>query len=199
MTHAPSPLAEVLPEILHHWQTLAIREPWRRLPSGDHLHQLGELLRPLLHATGGAAGGEDSDDGIGAAHWHLAYTRCAAEIGRRRRDDGVPREALFGDFHLLRQAAWETLRDRLPGPTATDAILRIDVAISVCTRAALLGYHQRELGPLERWEGLVVEAAHASPLWPGDGTPRARRDGAPGNDGAPRDGGEHDDGVAAAR
>lgn len=157
MNPPPSRFTEVLPEILTHWQTLATREPWRRLPSGDHLHQLDALLRPLLHA----AGGED-----GETHWHVTYTRCAAEIGRRRRDDGVPREALFGDFHLLRQATWEAIRQRLPGEEASTVILRIDAAITVCTRAALLGYHRPELEPERRWQDLLEQATRDSPLWP---------------------------------
>ena len=157
MNPPPPPFTEVVPEILTSWRTLAAREPWRRLPSGDHLQQLGALLQPMLHAASG---------GDGATHWHEAYVRCAAEIGRRRREEEVPREALFGDFHLLRQAAWETLRERLPGEAASSAILRIDVAISVCTRAALLGYHYRELGPEQRWETLLEETTRESPLWP---------------------------------
>lgn len=159
MSTPETPNPELIPEILTNWQTLTEREPWRRLPSGDHVQQLGALLQPLLRAADG-----ESDD----RSCHEAYARLASEIGRRRRAQAVPREALFGDFHLLRQAVWVTLRERLPAEAASAAIMRIDVAISVCTRAALLGYHHTELGPEARWQALVAQVTRESPLWPRD-------------------------------
>lgn len=156
MTSPTTLRPDVIPEILTAWQALAAREPWHRLPTGDHLQQLAELLHPLLHVAGGG-----DDPGL-----HAAYTRIAAEVGRRRREDAVSREALFGDFHLLRHAVWATLRERVAGEAATLAIMRVDVAISVCIRAALLGYHQPEIGVGERWGELMEQVARESPLWP---------------------------------
>lgn len=132
-----------LPAIVDDLKGLAHEEPWLGLPPEDHLHALPELILGLVEAA------------ICEPRDLQARRQCvhaAAEHGVVRRAQRMEQDVVFVEYHLLRRVLWRHIATPSRDPKhVTLAILRIDAAISVATRASLLGYHRAELEERGEW------------------------------------------------
>jgi hypothetical protein len=142
--------------IMEDWQRLARAQPWYCLPGTDR----SGLLRDVLLGLVDAAICEPSDESA-----HRRKVSAAWKHGQRRRAQGVPEHLIFNEYHLLRQALWYYLITTF-GPTEeiTDAIMRVDVALTVATNASLWGYHKDEIDALGRWDEGMERIVQSSPL-----------------------------------
>lgn len=69
------------------------------------------------------------------------------------------------EYYLLRGAVWRYLRD-YPEVYAEVAsgILRMESAISLASRAALIGFHRRELGRQGSWPASLERMINGAPI-----------------------------------
>ncbi|MGH7662791.1 MAG: hypothetical protein ACRENI_00610 [Gemmatimonadaceae bacterium] len=142
-------------EILEDWQEATQEEPWLSLPREHRIDHLPAVVRGLIDV---ALCGPSSE----AAH--RAMVEASAKRGSDRRDQGTQQELVFTEHYLLRKAMQRYL-ERVAGPErASDALIRIDMAISLATRASLQGYHRRELERMDRWPAVLDLIVSESPL-----------------------------------
>jgi hypothetical protein len=128
-----------LAEVIVEWHAITGEQPWLSMPAEVRIDRLPELIRELS----GAALGNPSD--IGARHRALS---ASVAHGQDRRLHGFPDTLLLTEYYLLREALWRYIRRVAPYDEAGPAILHIDSAITLASRAALYGYHARELEEL---------------------------------------------------
>lgn len=148
-------LHEHIPEILVEWQSATAEEPWLSLPRADRVDYLPPVIRSLVDV---ALCGRSS---LAVIRAHLY---AAAAHGHDRREQGFAHDLLFSEYYLLRQAMWYYVRRLAPPLRASDAIMRIDEAITLSTRASLCGYYQPELERAGRWPAVMEELAADAPL-----------------------------------
>jgi hypothetical protein len=122
----------------------AAGQPWLSLPQGYSLDSLPDLILALANE----ALAEDPE-----AHVQKVWT--AVGHGQDRAETGFPETLLFNEYHLLRMAVWNFVRDSFPAGDAFHAIARIDAAITQATSASLLGYHRVALEKRGDWPGAV--------------------------------------------
>ena len=148
-----------VPEIVREWEQLVWDSPWMGLPRAHRINGLPDLIVGLVEASLG-----DPED----LERHRQKVAAAVEHGVQRRAQGVDEHLVLTEYHLLREAMWRYLRRRYgPSDAATEAIMRIDTAITLATRASLQGYYRDELEAAGRWEGIVDRLAVESPLLKG--------------------------------
>lgn len=139
-------LRDALPRILADWLELPREEPWLAMPAEHRVDSFPEVTGALLDAALGPRG-----DAAAAE----ALTVAAAKHGRHRRDQGFAQELLFAEYYLLREALWRTIQSVPPAHAVDDAsltaMLHLDGAISVATRASITGYHRDELEAMGKW------------------------------------------------
>jgi hypothetical protein len=71
---------------------------------------------------------------------------------------------IFIEYHLLRQAIWRFLTTQLrPSDRITQAMLRIDSALTLATNASMWGYCREEIQALGKWEEGIARIAASSP------------------------------------
>jgi hypothetical protein len=146
-------------EVVRLWEEASVRQPWLLLPEHDRVDHLPEVLECVADAV---LCEQPTREGL------LALARAAAKHGHDRVRQGLPDILVLSEYHLLRDAIWAFFR-RLadqghtgdaahttvrPAMTA-EGILRVDTALTVATRASLLGYHQEHLEAAGRWEGAI--------------------------------------------
>ncbi|MFL5577325.1 MAG: hypothetical protein ACJ79S_15310 [Gemmatimonadaceae bacterium] len=117
------------------------------MPDELEVGSFPEVVRAILDAALGPRG-----DLVAAE----AMTTAAAQHGRQRRRQGFAHELLFTEYYLLREVLWRTLKRVAHAADGLDdrslhAILHLDGAICVATRASITGYHQDELEAMGRW------------------------------------------------
>ena len=112
-------------------------------PEHYGLDSLHEAMRAVLDVSLG-------DGGDKAASERLI--RSAAAHGDQRRVQAVGDDAVLREYHALRTALWRyLLQTPMPPSEALTAILRVDVAITVATPAALRGYHRSDMPATPEW------------------------------------------------
>jgi hypothetical protein len=95
-------------------------------------------------------------------HWAL-------EHGRHRICEGVPDDMLFKEYHVLRYALWDTIRERHgANRNSTAVITKLDAVLSVAARASLRGYYHEhfEKGGVDTAENLLEDGP-----WPDGADP----------------------------
>lgn len=128
-----------LAEVLVEWHAITGEQPWLSMPAEVRIDHLPELIREL------------SDAALRAPADRAARLRAlstAVAHGEDRRLRGFSDNLLFTEYYLLREAVWRYIRQLWPLEDAGPAIMRIDSAITLASRAALYGYHSRELEEL---------------------------------------------------
>ena len=97
----------------------------------------------------------------------LVLAETAARHATARAGEGADHARVVLEYYLLRNAVWSYFREKAAsGPDEERAIMLVDLAISVATRAALLGYHRRELERQHRWGGALKRLVdEAPPVW----------------------------------
>jgi hypothetical protein len=140
-------------EILQTWTQIAVAEPWMSLPSHHRLDALPTVTVALADAA--------LTPGHGRADRYRQFVRAAADHGATRRQQGFDRELLFTEQYLLREAIWQFLARDHPDDAA-DAVLRLDAAVTVGTRASLVGFHRVEFTEKGRWPAILEEVVRQS-------------------------------------
>lgn len=136
-------LRDDLALVLDEWDAVSLEEPWHVRPLQYGVDSLHETIRAVLDVSLG-------DGGDKAASERLV--RSAAAHGDQRRTQTVGDDAVLREYHALRSALWRYLaRVSMPPGERLTAILRVDVAISVATTAALRGYHRSDMPPSPEW------------------------------------------------
>ena len=155
------------PEVIGLWEDASHQQPWLLLPEHDRVDHIPEVIECVADAV---LCEQPTRDGL------LRLAQIAAKHGEDRIAQGMPDILVLNEYHLLRDAIWAFFR-RLahsrydgsgagrvgaeaaasaPRPTAAaEAILRVDTALTVATRASLLGYHRAHLERSGRWEGAM--------------------------------------------
>jgi len=146
-------IIEEVPQILEAWERLPKEEPWYSLPREYLLDHLPEVIRRVVHAALIEPGSREALKKV---------VEGGAENGRHRLDVGFPDTVLFTEYHLLRIALWEHLRNYYASDAnQTEAILRIESVSTVAMMAALRGYHREVFESRDEWpetlEGLTDE------------------------------------------
>jgi hypothetical protein len=143
-----------VPQIVERWLEAAAKEPWFETPEEKMVDELPHVIRRLADVALRTPGDEEL---------HKEKVRAAARHGEERREQGMNTEVIFREYHFLRIALWEYLQELMEDDRARlDAITRVDMAISVASRASLYGHHRPELEEAGEWpervERLVAES-----------------------------------------
>ena len=147
---------EVSAAVLARWERIGEAEPWHRLPDDlDHDH-LPELIRGLA----GAALGTEFEASV-----CRRVLSTSAEHGHHRSREGLEEALIYREYHLLRRALWEQLKEE-HGETATVfyAAMRLDALIGLATAAAMHGWNRRDLERRGRWPGALEDLLDRWPL-----------------------------------
>lgn len=144
-----------VPEIVQEWEGITQEEPWTSLPKAHRIDELPAVAIGLFDA----ALCEPADPEA-----HRQKVLAAVSHGEQRREHGLPDAVLLTEFYLLREAIWRYLKRTKAAAVADHAILRIDNAIMLATRAALVGYHRGEYESRQRWPLAVDRLIAESPL-----------------------------------
>lgn len=124
-------------DLLICWLRLVDRTPWAHVPDHERLDGLPGVL---------AAVGEALQRGpLTSAESRLRIAEPAAEHGRTRAIQHVSFDVIPTEYSLLRLAIWSTFKAELSPNEQLVFFNQIDYALSVATRAAMLGYYADQL------------------------------------------------------
>ena len=130
--------------VLVEWETLVREQLWFSLPAEHRIDGLPDVVVGLVEASLCNPSDEQS---------HRQKIEAAAAHGQHRREQSIPEHLILTEYHLLRQALWHYLLGKFGSSNrATDAILRIDTAITLATNASMWGYHREEIEAMGKWE-----------------------------------------------
>ena len=142
-TRRNAELRDDLALVLEEWEAVSREEPWHIRPEQYGLDSLHEAMRAVLDVSLGDGRDEDASERL---------VRSAAAHGDQRRAQAVGDDAVLREYHALRAALWRYLaRVSMPPGERLAAILRVDVAITVATTAALRGYHRSDMPASPEW------------------------------------------------
>jgi hypothetical protein len=145
-------LRAALAEVLREWVELTQETPWHVEPDRFGLDAVNEVVRAILDVAMATTGDY-------AAHERLV--RAAIAHGDQRRAQGRRDDAVLREYQALRESMWRFLeRSGATPEESLPAILRVDVAISVATTAALRGYHRADAEPASLWEPRLLRHIH---------------------------------------
>ena len=145
-----------VPDIMREWEAITHEEPWLSLPKTYRVDKLPDVAIGLFEAS-------LCDPADPAAH--RDKVEAALEHGARRRAHDFPDAVLLTEYYLLREAIWRYVARTFPAQVANDAILRIDSAIMLATRATLIGYHREEYEERGSWSSVVDRLVEEAPLF----------------------------------
>lgn len=145
-----------VPEIMREWEGITHEEPWTSLPKTYRVDALPDVAIGLFEAS-------LCDPADPAAQ--RMKVEAALEHGARRRVHDFPDAVLLTEYYLLREAIWRYMVRTFDDQVANDAILRIDSAIMLATRATLIGYHRAEYESQGRWDNVVDRLVEDAPLF----------------------------------
>ncbi|HVE79463.1 MAG TPA: hypothetical protein VNA89_11400 [Gemmatimonadaceae bacterium] len=143
------------PRIVGLWDQAVDAEPWL-LPRE---HARSDFVPDLVHALA-----ETTLCDRPTRESVLALAATAARHAEARAHAGVDHSRVVLEYYLLRNALWAYFDEKAESEEALGAILYLDVAISMATRAALLGYYRGELETRGRWEGALERLVDETPL-----------------------------------
>lgn len=140
-------------EILGHLDAVTEEDPWIHLPRDYRLNHLADVVEPMTTlALTRSADAELCRDML-----HLAAAR-----GEKRLEQGYPDSLIFQEFPMLRQALWRYIRrfhDGNHDPRSFEAMVRIDAALALATKASLRGFHRPVFEARGRWPETIDELA----------------------------------------
>ena len=148
-------LKEHAPTILRLWQEV-LTEPPLRLPPGHDPGELPTIIQDLIEVS------------ILRPHEvqaHEAKIRDAVRHGERRRMDGAPETLIFEEFAALREAIRRYLElCEVPKWKRREALMRLDMALSVTEQASIRGYYRDAFEKAKLWDNMINQLARTSPL-----------------------------------
>ena len=129
------------------WHELAEDDPWLgTIPTEERWDSLPDALAGLFNSTLCRADSRDP---------HREHVTGAVKHGADRRRQGSPPDVIFREYAMLREAIWRHVRGLSGTRGEIDAVLLIDGAISLATRASIVGYHQEDFVATGRWDDMV--------------------------------------------
>jgi hypothetical protein len=135
-------------QIMTDWEIVGQLEPWHRIPPNldqDHLPE-------MITAIADAALRTFFDH---AERRDLAWV--AARHGEHRASQGVSEEVLSREYQLLRWALWRRLKPKGSPAEASEAIIRIDSALTLAHGASLRGFHRPAIEQTGDWKKVMAE------------------------------------------
>lgn len=159
------------PRIVELWEQAIEAEPWilpRQLAKPDFMPELVDKIAAATVCT------PPTRESL------LALAGTAARHAAGRAAEGADHGRVVLEYYFLRSAIWTYFGERQGEATEEDlqTILFVDVAVSLATRAALLGYYRREFERQGTWSGALDRLVDETPLlWESD---RRRRRSGPG-------------------
>jgi hypothetical protein len=146
-------------DVLVEWEQLVRDQPWYSLPAGHRIDSLPDVIVGLVEASLCAPTDIES---------HRQQVSAATTHGWHRRQQGIPDHLLLTEYHLLRQAIWYYLVGQFgSSDQITEAIMRIDLAITVATNASMWGFYKAEIEALGKWDEGMERIVSTSPLLKG--------------------------------
>jgi hypothetical protein len=143
------------PEVLELFREV-ISEPPIRLPADHDLGRVPEIIHDLIQVSLI----HPSD-----LQAHEAKVADAIAHGETRRKLGMEEQVIFEEFAAVREALRRYLeRSAVDRWKRREAMMRLDMAISVAELAAVRGFHREAFEQAGLWESLVGELAKHSPL-----------------------------------
>jgi hypothetical protein len=143
------------PQLVQHWEQAIELEPWilpRQHARPDFVPDIiGAIADCILCSP-------PSRRSV------LGLAEVAARHATSRAAGGVDHSRVVLEYYVLRNAMWTYFREGDGAGNELQAILFVDVAISIATRAALLGYYRRELEAEGRWLGALDRLVDEAPL-----------------------------------
>lgn len=151
-------------EIMADLNSLGSREPWHRLPPSMDQDHLPDMIEKLAECGLITFFGEKE-------RTSLAWV--AVQHGEHRFELGIAEETLHREYELLRWALWRRLKEQAEASVASQAIIRLDSALSFSHGASLRGYHRRAIEASDDWPA-ALERYLADWAFPGALNPRPR-------------------------
>ncbi|CAN5738702.1 hypothetical protein BH23GEM6_BH23GEM6_07140 [soil metagenome] len=148
-------LTDRIGEILVEWSALTVEQPWHELPEAHRQGSLPEVITGLIEASIC-----DPDDRA----LHLKKVQAAAVHGSVRRSQAFEQELVLTEYYLMREAIWRVLKRNKNLAGRTDAIMLIDSAMNLATRASLAGFYREEYERAGSWPTVLEELVDQSPL-----------------------------------
>jgi hypothetical protein len=142
--------------IVQEWYHLVHAAPWVSMPPGTSIDHLPPVVLGIAEAALCAPADMEA---------HRQKVWAAAKHGQDRRRQGYEEPLIFQEYHYLRQAIWNYLRQAHPeSETVMKAIFRIDTAIQLAITASIQGYHREELEQQGHWPQIIETIVGDSPL-----------------------------------
>ncbi|CAN5686416.1 hypothetical protein BH23GEM10_BH23GEM10_03440 [soil metagenome] len=134
-----TPIAQ---QTLKDWDALVEREPWHGLPQGLDMDHLPQLIACLVDASLLTFFGIDE---------RSALAENAVKHGQHRFDEGVTEDVLQREYEVLRWGLWRRAKQQAPPRSASEAIIRLDSAMTFALGATLRGYHRDAIEETTDW------------------------------------------------
>ena len=147
--------------VIDRWEEMIGEEPWSHLERDERIDALPRVVIRLVEVT--------LKEPYDPAEYRTDV-HAAAVHGEHRREQGVDEDLIYREYHYLRQAFWEYFEE-VSGSRRemTEAIQRIDSAITLATMASLYGFHQQEMENEDAYRRKIESLADDSPLTPDHG------------------------------
>lgn len=148
-------LKEHEPEVIRLFREV-ITEPPLRLPQDHDIGTLPVIIHELVEVS------LLQPHNLAA---HEAKITAAVAHGEHRRRGGFEERIIFEEFAAIREALRRYL-DTCPIPRwkRREALIRLDMSLSVAELAAIRGYHRATLEQAGLWDSLIGQLARQSPL-----------------------------------
>ena len=145
-----------VPKVVEEWETLVREQPWYSLPTEHRINNLPEVIVGLVEASLC----NPVDEGA-----HRQAVDAAVVHGQHRHKEGIPEHMILTEYHLLRQAIWYYVERKFgASDETTNAIMRLDQAISLATNASMWGYHREQIEALGKWDEGIERIIASSPF-----------------------------------
>ena len=142
-------VTEHVPQLLRRFTDVTEQEPWIHLPADYRVNFLAEVVSM---ATRLALRSPDDEELC------RRLVHGAARHGENRLEQGLPDAIIFQELYLVREALWLHIKESsgdLESGLAAEAIVRIDMALSIASKASLRGYHRPAFEKRGDWPQMI--------------------------------------------
>lgn len=143
-------IAGNVPAVLERFDSVTEQDPWTHLPGDYRVNYLGEVIAMASRLALSAP-----DD----AELCRELLRGAAHHGHTRLEHGLSDSIIFREVYLVRESIWGYIQENYPdeGETAAEAIIRIDAALSLASKASLRGYYRAAFEARGTWPQVIEQ------------------------------------------
>lgn len=142
--------------VVRRWEDRVRDEPWSSLPKEWRVDHLPAVIEGLAATALRMPADPEAVRG---------RIEEIARHGSERSRQGLEEAHVLREYHYLRLAIADYLFERWgPEEPVLDALIRVDAAITMATRASLLGYHRSHLEGRGTWSDALDRLLDDSPL-----------------------------------